>query len=208
MATTKVALVTGASSGIGEATARELAAGFTVHAAARRAERMHKLTEAGIHPIAMDVTDDNLDAGRRRDHPQRAGPHRRPGQQGGLRLLRRPRRRAHGRGPRRCRLRQTLSTMPASQPANRPGSRRLDGRDPRPGRTPGTDSSNIHEPRWRTLASLRTLSSEAGKPMPTVAVILPTSTERTRSWLESDTVGLVLPLGFLVAGHHRPDIYA
>jgi NADP-dependent 3-hydroxy acid dehydrogenase YdfG len=59
MTATKVALVTGASSGIGEATARQLAAaGFTVYAAARRAERMHKLTAAGIHPIAMDVTDD------------------------------------------------------------------------------------------------------------------------------------------------------
>ena len=57
--TTKVALVTGASSGIGEATARQLAAaGFTVYAAARRAERMQRLTQAGICPIAMDVTDD------------------------------------------------------------------------------------------------------------------------------------------------------
>jgi NADP-dependent 3-hydroxy acid dehydrogenase YdfG len=59
MATTKVALVTGASSGIGEATARQLAgAGFTVYAAARRTERMQKLAEADIHPVAMDVTDD------------------------------------------------------------------------------------------------------------------------------------------------------
>jgi NADP-dependent 3-hydroxy acid dehydrogenase YdfG len=59
MTTTKVALVTGASSGIGEATARQLAAaGFTVYAAARRTERLQKLTAAGIHPIAMDVTDD------------------------------------------------------------------------------------------------------------------------------------------------------
>jgi NAD(P)-dependent dehydrogenase (short-subunit alcohol dehydrogenase family) len=59
MTTTKVALVTGASSGIGEATARQLAAaGLTVYAAARRAGRMQKLTEVGIHPIAMDVTDD------------------------------------------------------------------------------------------------------------------------------------------------------
>ena len=57
--TTKVALVTGASSGIGEATARQLAAaGFTVYAAARRADRLQKLAQAGIHPIAMDVTDD------------------------------------------------------------------------------------------------------------------------------------------------------
>jgi NADP-dependent 3-hydroxy acid dehydrogenase YdfG len=57
--TTKVALVTGASSGIGEATARQLAAaGLTVYAAARRTERMLKLTEAGIRLLAMDVTDD------------------------------------------------------------------------------------------------------------------------------------------------------
>jgi NAD(P)-dependent dehydrogenase (short-subunit alcohol dehydrogenase family) len=57
--TTKVALVTGASSSIGEATARQLAAvGLTVYAAARRTERMQKLTQAGIHPIAMDVTND------------------------------------------------------------------------------------------------------------------------------------------------------
>jgi NAD(P)-dependent dehydrogenase (short-subunit alcohol dehydrogenase family) len=55
----KVALVTGASSGIGEATARQLAAAdFTVYAAARRTERLQKLAQAGIHPIAMDVTDD------------------------------------------------------------------------------------------------------------------------------------------------------
>ncbi|GAA1715587.1 oxidoreductase [Kribbella yunnanensis] len=56
---TLVALVTGASSGIGEATALELAkAGYTVYAAARRVERMTHLTGSGIHPIAMDVTDD------------------------------------------------------------------------------------------------------------------------------------------------------
>ena len=62
---TKVALVTGGSSGIGEATARALAAaGFTVYAAARRVERMEPLTEVGIHPLAMDVTDDaSLQAG-------------------------------------------------------------------------------------------------------------------------------------------------
>lgn len=56
----KVALVTGASSGIGEATALELAkAGYTVYGAARRVERMNHLTESGIHPIPMDVTDDS-----------------------------------------------------------------------------------------------------------------------------------------------------
>jgi NAD(P)-dependent dehydrogenase (short-subunit alcohol dehydrogenase family) len=55
----KVALVTGGSSGIGEATAlklREL--GYTTYAAARRAERMEHLTQAGIRILAMDVTDE------------------------------------------------------------------------------------------------------------------------------------------------------
>ncbi|MBM7517966.1 oxidoreductase [Nocardioides nitrophenolicus] len=56
----EVALVTGASSGIGEATALELAgAGFTVYAAARRVDRMEHLRAAGIRPIAMDVTDES-----------------------------------------------------------------------------------------------------------------------------------------------------
>lgn len=57
--TTKVALVTGASSGIGEATALQLQSlGYTVYAAARRVERMTALTKAGVHVIGMDVTDD------------------------------------------------------------------------------------------------------------------------------------------------------
>ncbi|GAB3603596.1 oxidoreductase [Kineococcus gypseus] len=57
--TTKVALVTGASSGIGEATARRLrTAGFTVYGAARRVDRMSDLAQAGVHPLALDVTDD------------------------------------------------------------------------------------------------------------------------------------------------------
>nr|BFE59703.1 oxidoreductase [Dactylosporangium thailandense] len=56
---TKVALVTGASSGIGEATAMSLrAAGYIVYAAARRVQRMQHVTERGIRPLAMDVTDD------------------------------------------------------------------------------------------------------------------------------------------------------
>jgi NAD(P)-dependent dehydrogenase (short-subunit alcohol dehydrogenase family) len=54
-----VALVTGASSGIGEATARALLRrGFTVYGAARRVGRMTALAEAGVHVLAMDVTDD------------------------------------------------------------------------------------------------------------------------------------------------------
>ena len=56
-----VALVTGASSGIGEATARELsAAGYSVALLARRAERIEAIaSELGEHAIAIaaDVTD-------------------------------------------------------------------------------------------------------------------------------------------------------
>lgn len=53
------ALVTGASSGIGEATALALAArGFSVYAAARRVERMERLAGEGIEVLSMDVTDD------------------------------------------------------------------------------------------------------------------------------------------------------
>ena len=55
----RVALVTGASSGIGEAAAVELARrGFTVYGAARRVERMAALVDRGLHVIGMDVTDD------------------------------------------------------------------------------------------------------------------------------------------------------
>ncbi|MGW0325580.1 oxidoreductase [Nocardia sp. NPDC003183] len=57
--TDKIALVTGASSGIGEATARKLATlGYTVYGAARRTDRLQKLAADGIRPLAMDVTDD------------------------------------------------------------------------------------------------------------------------------------------------------
>ncbi|GAA4385478.1 oxidoreductase [Agromyces bauzanensis] len=55
----QVALVTGASSGIGEQTALELLRhGFVVYGAARRADRMAAIVGAGGHAIAMDVTDD------------------------------------------------------------------------------------------------------------------------------------------------------
>jgi NADP-dependent 3-hydroxy acid dehydrogenase YdfG len=56
----KVAVVTGASSGIGEATAKTLATlGFHVVVAARRADRIERLaTEIGGTAIVTDVTDD------------------------------------------------------------------------------------------------------------------------------------------------------
>ena len=58
--TPRVALVTGASSGIGERTALRLQeAGFVVYAVARRVERMRALADAGVHVFAMDVTDDD-----------------------------------------------------------------------------------------------------------------------------------------------------
>ena len=57
--TVKVALVTGASSGIGDATTRRLAQlGYTVYAVARRADRMAALKEQGIRTESVDVTDD------------------------------------------------------------------------------------------------------------------------------------------------------
>ncbi|HWA30751.1 MAG TPA: oxidoreductase [Rhizomicrobium sp.] len=55
----RVALVTGASSGIGEATVKLLLKKrYTVYAAARRLDRMAKLKDAGAKLIALDLTDD------------------------------------------------------------------------------------------------------------------------------------------------------
>lgn len=62
---TKVALVTGASSGIGEATAAKLnGLGYLTYAAARRADRLLHLAASGIRPLEMDVTsEDSIQAG-------------------------------------------------------------------------------------------------------------------------------------------------
>lgn len=56
----KVALITGASAGIGKATALKLHEnGYIVYGAARRLEKMKDLEEAGVHIISLDVCDDN-----------------------------------------------------------------------------------------------------------------------------------------------------
>jgi NADP-dependent 3-hydroxy acid dehydrogenase YdfG len=55
----KAVLITGCSSGIGEATARRLAAGgWTVYATARRLESIEHLRDAGCRTLALDVTDE------------------------------------------------------------------------------------------------------------------------------------------------------
>jgi NADP-dependent 3-hydroxy acid dehydrogenase YdfG len=55
----KTVLITGCSSGIGEATARRMAAGsWTVYATARRLESIEHLKDAGCRTLALDVTDE------------------------------------------------------------------------------------------------------------------------------------------------------
>jgi NAD(P)-dependent dehydrogenase (short-subunit alcohol dehydrogenase family) len=57
--TTRLAIVTGASSGIGRATAQRLAAdGFHVLAGVRKQSDAQKIAAPGIEPIILDVTDD------------------------------------------------------------------------------------------------------------------------------------------------------
>ena len=90
--TSRVAVITGASSGIGEATARTLAAGgFRLALLARRAERIEALaSELGHDAIAIeaDVTDRDPRQCRRAGQGGAWG-HRRPGEQ----------RRHHAAGP-------------------------------------------------------------------------------------------------------------
>lgn len=58
MTASKVALVTGASSGMGKEFARRLnAQGYKVYGAARRVEKMEELKKLGIVPVKMDITD-------------------------------------------------------------------------------------------------------------------------------------------------------
>ena len=56
----KTALITGASSGIGAMTARELVKnGYTVYAAARRIDKMKELEKERIKPVFLDLTDED-----------------------------------------------------------------------------------------------------------------------------------------------------
>ena len=61
----RIALITGASSGIGKSTVKTLLnSGYIVYGAARRVDRMDDLKDAGAEIISMDVTvDDSMVTG-------------------------------------------------------------------------------------------------------------------------------------------------
>ena len=70
----KAVLVTGASTGIGEATARRLKrAGWNVFAAARKDEDLERLRVEGFTPVRLDVTDPDTIAAARRTNSTSAG---------------------------------------------------------------------------------------------------------------------------------------
>src|SRR5947209_20529158 len=70
----QVVLITGCSSGIGEATARRLAEhGLTVYATARRPETLEGLGAAGCRTLALDVTDEQSMADAVREAEGEAG---------------------------------------------------------------------------------------------------------------------------------------
>jgi len=52
-------LITGCSSGIGQAIARRLASDWTVYATARKPETLNELAAAGCRTLALDVTDES-----------------------------------------------------------------------------------------------------------------------------------------------------
>ncbi len=124
----RTAVVTGASSGIGEATARALAAaGYRVVVGARRLERLQAIAEEiGARAFELDVTSEaSVDASRARSAARRrARQQRRP----------EPRARARRRDPDRALdrdVRDQCARIHASGAGLHPGSRRVGKRPSR-----------------------------------------------------------------------------